>query len=175
MKSVLKKSMVFLLFIAFTAPGATTWAEELSRTTLTVEKLTCVFCLTKISAKLKGVSGIEGVRGDIRRGVVMVDHRPFLTGEAIADALSGIGWPAKVASTVRIDEKDSFSSVSTNRSARSCCLDGGVRSNNRRSEDRSGGCFSCNRRCGASASAWKMLFQGAPDKRGEPQNKLNGD
>ncbi len=173
MKSVLKKIMAILLFIAFAAPGATTGAEELSRTTLAVEGLTCVFCLTKISGKLMGASGVEGVRGDIRRGFVMVDHRPFLSGEAIAGAVTGIGYPARIESTVKIDGQNAFSSGPADRTARSRRLDGGARSDNGRSGDGGRGCFSCNRRCGASAAAWKMLFQGPADKQEEPQKKSN--
>ena len=85
-----------------------------------------------------------GMNGDLRKGIVIVDHESALNGNTIAAAITTLGYPAKVVST-------------TNISARQALAAGPKSGPGNRTRAGSG----CNSRrvpCNASSASWKNLY-----------------
>lgn len=80
--------------------SAAFWAggknENTVSTTLQVARLTCISCLSNISAELQQVPGTRGMAGDLGRGLVTVYHEPSLDGKQIAAVITRLGYPATI-------------------------------------------------------------------------------
>jgi copper chaperone CopZ len=110
--------ILFLLLILFSATIA--YGTTVKRTSLQVNNLSCTSCLTTIEEGLMGLRGALGMTGDLRTGVIIVDHEPALADETIAEAITGIGYPATVDWNADIAADQTFTFGSTPRSAAGC-------------------------------------------------------
>ena len=146
------RTLTCLSTIAFLFFGSLVLAGDLARTTMKVDNLYCGACLTHINAALKKVAGFDGMRGDLTKGVVQVDHQTFLTGKKIADTITEIGYPATIVSQSNITSQNSFSSQPQTNPASNCC---GV-SSQRYS---CGGSGTPRYGCSASSATWKKFFR----------------
>lgn len=111
-KQNLHRIIPFLfLILLFTA---TVYGGTVKRTSLQVDNLSCTSCLAAIKEGLMGLAGALGMTGDLRAGIVIVDHEPALAGETIAKTITGIGYPATVDWTADIaaDKASNFGNAS---------------------------------------------------------------
>ncbi len=106
-----KKKIQTILVLLFCAlPLATiTFADQVKRSNFLVEKLSCGSCLAAIEQELKKLNGALGMEGDIRSGMIVVDHRRDLSDEEIANRISGTGYPARVNWSADISSQKSIS------------------------------------------------------------------
>jgi len=109
MKSVIIACLLFISIIFF---STLTLAEDSRRTVFKVNNLSCGVCIGKINTKLKTFDGYIGMLANIKKGLVAVDHRQNLIDSKISDAITSIGYPAKVASESEYDQQKSVSSES---------------------------------------------------------------
>jgi copper chaperone CopZ len=164
-----KMIVAAILLTIFFAAAAN--ADLIQRTVLRVEKMTCGYCLSQIDKKLNGFDGMVGMRANLRRGIVAVDHQPPLEGGDVADAITSLGYPASIIAQSEIEEEKAFSASSAGQYGG--CGGGGAPAASGYESDgnaplapdqrdaysggcrlqRSGGC------CGASASAWKEVYR----------------
>jgi len=109
-----KKNLILtcLLFISLIFSGVPTRAEDSLRTIFKVDNLSCGGCVGKINAKLKKFDGYIGMLANFDKGLVAVDHRQNLKDREISDAITSLGYPAKVASKSEHDQQGSLSSES---------------------------------------------------------------
>jgi len=107
---------LFLILISWTAA----YGSTVKRTSLRVDNLSCTSCLATIEEGLMGLGGALGMSGDIRSGVIIVDHEPALADETIAKAITGIGYPATVDWNADIAADRAFNFGGKTRSASSC-------------------------------------------------------
>ena len=101
-----------LLIVSILFFSTLTWAKDSRRTVFKVSNLSCGACTGKIDAKLKTYEGYIGMLANIDKGLVVVDHGQSLTNKQIAEAITSIGYPAKVASESEYDLPESISSES---------------------------------------------------------------
>ena len=79
----------------------------------------------------------------LQKGVVIVDHLDTMDGNTIAEAITTLGYPAKVVSNNKISAQEALAAAKSG-------------SNNRA---RAGsGCNSRRSPCNATASSWKNLY-----------------
>ena len=78
--------------------------QDLKRTNLLVDNLSCSSCLNTIAEELSSMAGYIGMAGDLRRGQIMVDHRATINEEGLATAITRAGYPARVDWTASITE-----------------------------------------------------------------------
>ena len=102
-----------LMIIALVFFGVQSRADDLFRTVFKVRKLSCGACLDKIDNRLKAFDGYIGMLANIDLRLIVVDHRENLTGNQIAEAITALGYPTKVASESESDQYSSVSSEST--------------------------------------------------------------
>lgn len=124
--------------------GFNSFAANLQQTTLKVSNLSCGACLSRIDGTLTEYEGYSKLGADLRQGIVIVEHEKSLKEETIAKAITDIGYPAEVVTAREVNPK---TNLFGNKGSRYGCCGGGKRY---------GG-------CGASASAWKRLFNRQPD------------
>jgi len=110
--------ILFLFLVLFST--ATAFGGTVKRTSLRVDNLSCTSCLATIEEGLMGLGGALGMTGDIRTGIVIVDHEPALTDETIAKAITGIGYPATVDWNADIAADRTFTFGRNTRSASGC-------------------------------------------------------
>ena len=110
-----KKNLVIfgLMVITLVFFGAQSRAGDSFRTVFKVRKLSCGACLDKIETRLKAFDGYIGMLANLDMGLIVVDHREGLTGNQIAEAITALGYPAKVASESESDQYRSVTSEST--------------------------------------------------------------
>lgn len=107
--------LLLLLFSATTAHGGT-----VKRTSLQVENLTCSSCLAAIQDELTGLPGAIGMNGNVRTGIIIVDHDPVLAGETIARAITARGYPATIDWSADIVKQQAFGFNDKSRIASGC-------------------------------------------------------
>jgi mercuric ion binding protein len=107
--------ILLILFSAATAHGGT-----VKRTSLQVANLTCSSCLVSIQEELTALPGAIGMNGDVRTGIIIVDHDPALAGETIAGVITDRGYPATIDWSADIGEQQAFSFNDSNRIASGC-------------------------------------------------------
>jgi len=114
---------VFLLI------ASTSFGEEVLRTSLRVNNLSCSSCLSTIGSELQTLPGALGMDADIDRKLVIVDHQQALTAKEIAAAVNRIGYPAKVLSTVEVPADKIFRPVAGGKGygGGGCCGGGNTR------------------------------------------------
>jgi len=171
MRGMAKIVMAGILITLFLAAAAN--AGVIQRTVLRVENMTCGYCLSQIDRKLKGYDGMMGMRANLRRGIVAVDHQSPLEGGEVADAITSIGYPASIIAQSEIEEEKAFSASSAGRYG-GCCGGGAPATSGSDSGGSGtlapdqgnsyGGCRSqrsCGSGggCGASSSAWKEVYR----------------
>ena len=110
-----KKSLILtcLLYISLIFSSAPACAEESYRTIFKVDNLSCGGCVGKINGKLKKFDGYIGMLANFDKGLVAVDHRQNLKDREISDAITSLGYPAKVASDSEYDQQRLISSESS--------------------------------------------------------------
>jgi copper chaperone CopZ len=113
------------------------------RTTLQVAQLSCSSCLANIEAELKTMPGTVGMIGDVRQGLVVVDHLDFLPEAQIAEAITKIGYPATISNSGVAPAGQAKASATPDTSIAS----------------RISGSNCNSRNCRATASAWKELYR----------------
>lgn len=93
-----KGALLLFLLLALGLADTTLRAaeEQVTRTTLAVERITCGACLRVIDAELRKVPGILGMTADLPTRRVTVDHDPEVTPAEVAAAITGAGYPAQV-------------------------------------------------------------------------------
>ena len=101
-----------LLIVSILFFSTLTGAEEARRTVFKVSNLSCGTCTGKIDAKLKTFEGYIGMLANIDKGLVIVDHRQSLSDSKISEAITSIGYPARVSSETENDQEESISSES---------------------------------------------------------------
>ena len=110
--------ILFLLLLLFSA--ATAYGGTVKRTSLQVANLTCSSCLAAIQEELTGLPGAIGMNGDVRTGIIIVDHDPALAGETIARVITARGYPATIDWSADIGEQQAFGFNDSNRIASGC-------------------------------------------------------
>ena len=106
-KSLILTCLLYISLIFCSVPAC---AEESYRTIFKVDNLSCGGCVGKINAKLKKFDGYIGMLANFDKGLVAVDHRQNLSESEISDAITSLGYPAKVASESEQDQQGSLSS-----------------------------------------------------------------
>jgi copper chaperone CopZ len=112
------KPITLFLLLLFSA--ATAYGGAVKRTSLQVGNLTCTSCLAAIEEELSGLPGAIGMTGDIRAGIVLVDHDPALGNETIAKAITARGYPATIDWAADIAEQNAFTFNDSSRTASGC-------------------------------------------------------
>ena len=143
MNQIIQKAALPFLIVTTLISVPMAGAEELSRTTLKVSDLFCGACITHIEARLKEKPGVRGVSGNVRQATVTVDHRPVLKVESIVSTVTAIGYPVTAVSRSTVEDHNAAASGNDKGNPSVCCT---IASPG-------------YRECGASASAWKKLFQ----------------
>jgi copper chaperone CopZ len=117
---------------------------KVSRTIMQVANLSCISCLANIEEALRTIPGTIGMTGDLTTGLVAVDHLGSLSGDQIAAAISGIGYPARIVSS-----PGNITGKNAKAVTKSSSIASRISS------------YGCNRRrsCTATASAWKQLYR----------------
>ncbi len=72
-------------------------AGDVSETTLQVSNLSCGSCLQTIESELRKYPGTVGMTADLATGLVTVKHTAELSGERLAELVTQVGYPARVA------------------------------------------------------------------------------
>jgi copper chaperone CopZ len=131
---------VFFLTLPLHLPAA-----GLNRTVLEVKSLNCDFCLSKIGAALADLDGFAGMSADLYQREVVIDHQPTLSGSDISEAVTALGYPAKV---LRETVLEPDSGAVTNQAGQGKWYSKGV------------GCSGCavSHSCGGTASAWQAFY-----------------
>ncbi|MBT3224721.1 MAG: heavy-metal-associated domain-containing protein [Deltaproteobacteria bacterium] len=112
---ILKKQILYiacLLSLSFVLFTSVTLAEDSRRTCFKVDNMSCGYCIAKINNKLKTFDGYVDILVNLDQGLVMVDHRQDLTDSQIAEAVTSIGYPARVAFASEYDQQATISSNS---------------------------------------------------------------
>lgn len=116
-----------------------------SRTMLQVENLSCGACLSNIGAALQEEEGMVGMRANLQKGLVVVEHEQPLGQEKIAELITDLGYPATVVSSNAAASPDSAA---------------GAESQQARDFRAGGGCGGCSTGgCGATASSWRQFYE----------------
>ena len=97
-----------------------------NRTIMKVDKLTCGSCLRAISQKLSTIDGISGMGADLSRGLVAVDHLKTLESDKVAEAITSIGYPAKVLVKTQNSQRRHFFDMHASRIGESAAVKGQV-------------------------------------------------
>ncbi len=100
---------LFILFIFISSFAA---AEDSRRTCFKVDNMSCGYCIAKINNKLKTFDGVVDILVNLDQGLVIVDHRQDLTDSQIAEAVTSIGYPARVAVASEYDPEAMITSDS---------------------------------------------------------------
>jgi len=153
--------------------------KTVNRTLMKVDNLSCGSCLATINEKLNTIEGVVGMGADLNRALVAVDHTKAIESGKIAEAITSIGYPAKVISVTEIDSRKAFADARSEQYRGGCC-DGVAYSNpivDRKDSNFSSYSAGCpyiesvrSRGCYASSSSWKELvdrFSKNPDKKKE--------
>jgi len=123
-------SILLLAALFFTATSSA--VEAVKRTSLNVANLSCSSCLATIEAQMKKVDGALGMNGNSRLGLVVIDHRSEIDGDAIAAAITSLGYPAKVDWTATITRQNAYTFTAADKVASSCGGDcGSIAGNNK--------------------------------------------
>jgi copper chaperone CopZ len=93
--------VMFGLFVASVAYGS-----EFKRTVMLVEQMRCSSWLRVIDAELRKVPGIIGMTAKFREELVIVDHEEAIGAKAIADIITGLGYPTKVVSSREVSGEE---------------------------------------------------------------------
>jgi copper chaperone CopZ len=130
--------------------GPTAWKAPppkgtLNRTTLQVANLSCSSCLANIAERLRNIPETYGMNGYLSRGIVLVDHADASVNRNIANAISGLGYPARIVATNEIPAQKAFVSTSS----------GNVQGQGVRT---GGGCNSRGP-CNATSASWQKLYK----------------
>ncbi len=94
--------LFLLLGLLLTSRQTGATEEQVSRTTLAVENITCGACLRVIDAELRKVPGILGMSADLPTRLVTVDHDPEVTPDEVAAAVTAAGYPARVTENLSV-------------------------------------------------------------------------
>ena len=130
--------------------GPTVWNSSIpvnktvNRTTFQVSNLSCSSCFANIETKLKTMPATIGMNGDLRKGVVIVDHESTLNGNTIAATITTLGYPAKMVSTSKISARE--------------ILAAGAKSQKPGQPKAGSGCNSRRGPCNATSTSWKTLY-----------------
>jgi hypothetical protein len=141
-QKVIIVTAVLLSLFLFNA-SSSAFAGDLMRSFIQVEKLSFSSYIMRIREVLIGHDEVVDISIDYRQGLIAVDHHPTLAGEKIADAITAIGYSARIVAEAEIDEGNKLSFSKKTRSGMCCSFGRSGRS----------------RRCGASASSWRKLIQ----------------
>ena len=68
----------------------------MNETTLSVSGMSCRSCINHINRAVGKLGNIHAVNVDLRGRTVRIQHASAITGEQLAAAISGAGYPAKV-------------------------------------------------------------------------------
>lgn len=200
MKNRIPKVFIILFMIGFVATGCsdndvsargafyektaknTVLGKTVNRTLMKVDKLTCGSCLSAISQKLNTFDGMVGLGADLGQALVAVDHTKALESSKIAEAITSIGYPAKILSMTEIDSKKAFISQNTRQNGGGCCGSAGFANTatlgnengpgfSSKENSYSSGCPYVgsvrSRGCYASSASWKELMKRFSENRGE--------
>ena len=114
------------------------FAGDIKRTTLLVSNLVCVSCLSRIEIEVKSLVGTIGMIFNLKKRIVIVDHKLSLCEKEIAGAITSIGYPASIISTTNLAKSKAVSFSQGKKYSRGSC----------------GAAY-----CSAAASSWKKLFR----------------
>jgi copper chaperone CopZ len=134
-----------------TGDGLTAWRTApttglISRTTLQASNLSCTSCLNNIAAELRQMPDTYGMKGYLSRGVIIVDHISTLDNKKIAEAISNLGYPARIVALNDVPAQKAFSASGRDVSQQNT------------NPVRAGS--GCNSRgpCNATAGSWQKLY-----------------
>ena len=114
------------------------FAGDIKRTTLLVSNLVCVSCLSRIEIEVKSLVGTIGMIFNLKKRIVIVDHKLSLCEKEIAGAITSIGYPASIISTTNLAKSKAVSFSQGKKYSRGSC----------------GAAY-----CSASSSSWKKLYR----------------
>jgi copper chaperone CopZ len=159
-----------------------------NRTTMKVDKLSCGSCLTAIGQKLDDFEGVVGMGADLSHALVAVDHTKSLESKKIAEAITSIGYPAKILSVEEIDSSKAFVPSNPSQYGRGggCCSTAGpanttseIKGNDpnfsSNGNSYAAGCpyvESVRSRGCPSSSSWKELVQRFSDKKEKKDDEV---
>lgn len=120
--------LFLLLCLSLAAGRAGATEEQVGRTTLAVERITCGACLRVIDAELRKVPGILGMTADLPTRTVTVDHDQEITPTEVAAAITAAGYPARVLESLTLPRAEArlFRRGSGLDSGPGCCNPGGT-------------------------------------------------
>lgn len=103
-----KGAGILFLMMVLALAGTTLLAAEaqVTRTTMTVERITCGACLRVIDAELRKLPGILGMTSDLPTRRVTVDHDREITPGEVAAAITGAGYPARVVESLQLTRNE---------------------------------------------------------------------
>lgn len=201
MRNRMTKILIFMVLIGFVVAGCSdkdvsardffsgksvknpVLDKTVNRTIVKVDNLACGSCLTTISEKLNTIVGVVGMGANLSQAIVTVDHAKVLESSKIAEAITSIGYPAKIVSVTEIDSSKAFVTGTARPSGGGCCSAAGPANTTAETNDNgpfisaqdnsySSGCGNAgsvrSRGCYASSASWKELVQRFSDK----SNKL---
>jgi copper chaperone CopZ len=146
LKNVTRHCMrVAVLGVLFATLPLDALAAGLNRTILEVKSLNCGFCLSKINAALADLDGFAGMSADLYQREVVIDHQPTLSGSDLSEAVTALGYPAKV---LREDVVAPDAGGVTTKTSQEKWYSKGV------------GCSGCavSHSCGGTAAAWQAFY-----------------
>jgi hypothetical protein len=110
MKKYLIPAFFLILFLFFSLWGdLLTWAADLQRTVFRDIDLCCYAEADSLREKLQMLKGTVGLKADVEKGALAVDHILSLKAEMIADEIRRIGFPVQMAETSEIANRDAYS------------------------------------------------------------------
>lgn len=98
--------LLLLLGLALTVSRPEAAEEQVMRTTLAVERITCGACLRVIDAELRKVPGIMGMTADLPTRRVTVDHDLEVAPAEVAAAITKAGYPAQVVESLKLPRSE---------------------------------------------------------------------
>lgn len=90
--------LIFLMIISSASAK-----DNVFKTDLKVDKLTCGGCLYTINGELKKLDGFLKMGASLFKGEVYVAHKETLKAKTIEEAIKKAGYPAKILSTNPFD------------------------------------------------------------------------
>ena len=137
--------MAAVLGVLFATLPLDVLAAGLNRTILEVKSLNCGFCLSKINTALADLDGFAGMSADLYQREVVIDHQPTLSGSDLSEAVTALGYPAKVLREAVVDSDA-----------------GGVATDTSQEKwySKGVGCSGCSasHSCGGTAAAWQAFY-----------------
>lgn len=132
---------ILILLLLLVSAGISL-SNDLQRSTLKIDNLSCTSCVNKIESSLKTNDAIKGMSADLQEKVIDIDHNSSLTALQLVKIINKAGYGATVITEKKILANQVMSFSKSNFSP---CG--------------SGGCDLPSNNCNATRAAWKELYR----------------